>query len=88
MSAQQAEAIKRGLYGAFWLFLSATLATYTGLGTVQASMPEGDRWKAAAIAGGSAFVAYMISRGMAEGLIDTGRAERGDVIEADVRAVR
>jgi hypothetical protein len=49
------------------------------------TLQTGASEREAAIAAGAGFFTYLVVRGGFEGGIDTGRAERGDVIPADVR---
>jgi hypothetical protein len=69
----------RGLYGAFWTS-GATFFTLFSLGTGA----HGQRIEDAAIGAAGAFFAYMVSRGIAEGLIDSSRQASGNVTPADV----
>lgn len=67
MTEQLKAATIRGLYGGIWT------AGATFFATVQLAANRSTRLEDAAIAAGAAFFAYMVSRGVAEGLIDSNR---------------
>ena len=68
MTEQFKAATIRALYGAI---LTAALTLLT---TYQSGDPlDADRWEKALVAAATAFLSYMIARGMAEGLIDSNR---------------
>ena len=74
MTEQLKAATIRALYGAV---LTAALTLLT---TYQSGASAPDRWEQALIAAGTAFVSYLLARGMAEGLIDSHRGPtRADV---------
>lgn len=75
MSAQITEALKRAVVGGL---VTAGLTFFTTLQTT-------DNLRDASIAAGAAFFGYIVIRGGFEGGIDSGRADRGDVIASDVR---
>lgn len=80
MSAQFGEALKRALLGGL---LTGLLTFFTVLQQTAADDPA--RLEKAAVAGAIALLGVVIARGGFEGAIDTGRADRGDVIPSDVR---
>ena len=67
MTEQFKAATIRALYGAI---LTAALTLLT---TYQSGDDASDRWEQALIAAGTAFLGYLLARGMAEGLIDSNR---------------
>lgn len=70
----------RSFYGALLTAAATFLATY--------QTAAGDRFETAGLAALSTFVAYMLARGAAEGLIDSRREATGAVTPADVGAYR
>jgi hypothetical protein len=79
MTPQLQAATIRALYGAV---ISAAL---TFLTTFQmTAFDEPRRLEISAVAAGVAFFTYMMARGVAEGLIDSGRQASGNVTPADV----
>ena len=78
MTAQMQAATIRALYGGM---LTAALVFFTALQTAERTR---DTVEDAAVAAVVALLGYVLSRGMAEGLIDSGRAARGDVLPSDV----
>ena len=79
MTEQFKAATIRALYGAV---LTAALTLLT---TYQSGLATGDhRWEAPLIAAATAFLSYLLARGMAEGIIDSSRAANGRVLPADV----
>lgn len=78
MTDQFTEAIKRAFYGALLTFGSVFFVTLQ----LQAASPN--RLEEAGIAAAGGFFAYMLSRGIAEGWVDSNRQANGDVIPSDV----
>lgn len=69
----------RSVYGGI---ISAAIAFFAILQTAEFRTP--DTFSDAGIAAGAAFFGYLMLRGLAEGLIDSGRAASGNVTPADV----
>ncbi len=78
MTEQMKAATIRALYGGL---LTAALVFFTAL---QVESRSRDTIEDAAIAAVVALLGYMISRGVAEGLIDSARASSGNVLPSDV----
>jgi hypothetical protein len=79
MTEQMKAAFIRSMYGGV---ITAAIAFFAILQTaaVRTSETFGD----AGVAAGAAFFGYLMLRGLAEGLIDSGRASSGNVTPADV----
>ena len=79
MSEQLKAATVRALYAAI---LTAALTLVTTMQTLDPADPNGTR--TAVLAALAAFFGIMVTRGMAEGLIDTSRNANGRVSPSDV----
>lgn len=83
MTEQFKAATIRALYGAILTAALTFLTTFQLTG-----FDEPRRMEIAAVAAGVAFFGYMLSRGVAEGIIDSSREVSGNILPSDVGSKR